>query len=148
VGCPQLRNEAYTPGKVRQQLADNAIDFFSRSQNFQADAQRGTLSVSLILNWFGSDFGGTQVEQLNFLQLYLPETARRVATNPRTKVKYLDYDWSLNDQARRRRNIPSYFFDPLRNPASLRVLGLAILFLFTFPPRLSFPSSSKSPPRA
>ncbi len=102
VGCPRLRNEAYVAEKVDRQLAENARDFFSRSKNLRVDAANQSLSVSSILDWFGSDFGRTHAEQFRYLKPYLPAAAQKIATNSGTTVRYLDYDWSLNDQARRR----------------------------------------------
>lgn len=101
VGCPRLMNEAYTPDRIEEQLALNTRDFFSRSQNFQVD-QSGVMHVSSILDWFGEDFGPTQQAQFTALQQYLPENAQRIAVNPRTRLVYQDYDWSLNEQRRAR----------------------------------------------
>ncbi|MCA9012480.1 MAG: DUF547 domain-containing protein [Planctomycetaceae bacterium] len=101
VGCPRLMNEAYTPDRIEEQLALNTRDFFSRSQNFQVD-QSGVMHVSSILDWFGEDFGPTQQAQFTALQQYLPEDAQRMAVNPRTRLVFQDYDWSLNEQRRAR----------------------------------------------
>jgi hypothetical protein len=101
VGCPRLRNEAYTASRLEEQLADNARDFFSRRSNFRFDGQRKQFYVSLILKWFDSDFGQTQVDRFGYLKPYLPASARGAATDPQTSVSFLDYDWSLNDQTRR-----------------------------------------------
>lgn len=103
VGCPRLRNEAYTAEKVEQQLADNAEDFFTRPGNLRVDSGRGTLWLSSILDWFGDDFGSNQREQLTALAPYLPADARRLISTGRVMVQYLEYDWSLNDQIRKSR---------------------------------------------
>jgi len=103
VGCPRLRNEAYTASRLEEQLADNARDFFSRRSNFRFDEQSKQFNVSSILKWFDSDFGQTQVDRFGYLKPYLPASARRAATDPNTNISFLDYDWSLNDQARRKR---------------------------------------------
>ena len=95
VGCPRIRNEAYTADKLNAQLKDNTQDFFSRSKNFQVE--RGTIKLSSILKWFGSDFGGSKSAVLSYIRPYLPKTAQPLA-NSRTRVEYLDYDWRLNDQ--------------------------------------------------
>jgi len=98
IGCPRLRNEAYTSDLLDEQLADNTRDFFSRSKNFRVDRQSGVIFMSTILKWFGGDFGSSQIEQLAYLKPYLPESAQRLAGSRRTRVKYLKYDWSLNDR--------------------------------------------------
>lgn len=98
IGCPRLRHEAYTAEHVQQQLADNARDFFSRPQNFRVAADSRTLQVSSILEWFAEDFGATQTERMEYLTPYLPVNTRNLAADPRTRVKYLPYDWNLNEQ--------------------------------------------------
>ena len=102
VGCPRLRNEAYTTEKLHQQLADNTRDFFSQSQNMQVDAARKTIRFSSILKWYAGDFGRSQSARLAYLKPYLPASAQRLVTGGVT-VRYLKYDWSLNDQSRKPR---------------------------------------------
>ncbi len=98
VGCPRLRNEAYTPAALESQLADNAQDFFSRSRNLKVDSERRVLHVSSILDWFGEDFGDTPQEGLAELAEYMPEDAAEIARQKGLSIRYLDYDWNLNKQ--------------------------------------------------
>ena len=101
VGCPRLRNEAYVANRLEEQLSDNARDFFSRPGNFRYDARQGTMQVSAILSWFGTDFGANQVQQFSRVKRYLPADSQAMAVNPKTRLSYMDYDWSINDQSRR-----------------------------------------------
>lgn len=101
VGCPRLRNEAYTASRLEEQLSDNATDFFSRSQNFRASGS--TLYFSSILEWFEEDFGSSHTRRMTYLMPYLPKSARSIATASGTRVAYLDYNWNLNDQSRKPR---------------------------------------------
>ena len=103
VGCPRLKNEAYSAEKLEQQLRENTLDFFSRSQNLQVDSDSRTIYFSSILKWFRDDFGDSQADRLAFLKPYLPAAAQRLAGNSRTRVKYLNYDWNLNDQLKKPR---------------------------------------------
>lgn len=99
IGCPRLRNEAYMPERIEAQLADNARDFFSRPRNFRAEPAGRTVHVSSILKWFGDDFGPTPRQGLQRLAEYLPdEAARRLVEKGEFSVKYLPYDWDLNDR--------------------------------------------------
>ncbi len=99
IGCPPLRNEAYTPGRIEIQLADNARTFFSRPKHFQADVSRRTAQVSPILKWFGEDFGPTPQAGLTRLIDYIADGApRRMIAAGDFSVEYLDYDWDLNEQ--------------------------------------------------
>lgn len=96
IGCPRLLNEAYTADKVQEQLANNATDFFSRTQNLQVE--NGNLKVSQILDWFGSDFGKNQQQQMRAIYPYLPRNAKAAVDKGGFRVYYLSYDWDLNTQ--------------------------------------------------
>jgi hypothetical protein len=98
VSCPRLLNEAYTAKELDSQLAGNSRDFFSRSQNLQVDRRSGTIYVSSIIKWFGGDFGSSQIERFTYLKPYIPKNAQSLAADPQTSVRYLDYNWNLNDQ--------------------------------------------------
>lgn len=97
IGCPRLLNEAYVGNQLESQLVLNATDFFARKQNLSID-QRGTLSLSQIVSWFGSDFGDSERAQLQALVPYFPPAAKEVVASGRYRVKFLEYDWDLNAQ--------------------------------------------------
>lgn len=102
VGCPRLLSEAYAPNRLEEQLTANSRAFFADSGKFRYDAQRRTISVSPILDWFGEDFGRTKAEQLRRIAPYLPDpAARALAESGDVAIQFPDYDWSLNDQAGR-----------------------------------------------
>mgnify|MGYP006969392521 CR=1 FL=1 len=86
--------------RIDEQLADNARDFFSRPQNLQLKGN--SLQLSSILDWFGSDFGRDVNQQMKYLRPYLPAAAQQVAGRSSAQVDYLDYDWSLNDQSKKK----------------------------------------------
>lgn len=100
IGCPPLRNEAYTADQLDEQLTANAKAFFADPAKFQYDSARRTVSVSPILKWFAEDFGDDQAERMRRIAPFLPDAAaQRLAQSGRVRVTYLDYDWELNDQA-------------------------------------------------
>jgi hypothetical protein len=78
VGCPRLKSEAYSAEKLEQQLRENTLDFFSRSQNLQVDTDGRTIFFSTILKWFRDDFGNSQADRLAYLKPYLPAAAQRL----------------------------------------------------------------------
>jgi len=98
IGCPRLRNEAYTKENLEQQLVANTQDFFSRQQNLQVDAANKKLLLSSIISWFGSDFGNKQADQLTYLAPYFPESAKKFAAAGGYRVDFLSYNWDLNEQ--------------------------------------------------
>lgn len=100
IGCPRLKNEAYTADRLEEQLAENTQAFFADASKFRAENDNGKLYVSPILLWFGKDFGATAVERMQTIAPYLPTAeARQLASSGQAKFAFLEYDWNLNDQA-------------------------------------------------
>jgi hypothetical protein len=106
IGCPALRPEAFTAPQLEAQLDDGMKRFMSdRSRNRFND---GRAEISEIFKWFQEDFrkghrGVSSVDKL--LALYAEQLATKPAdiavlrTSP-VRIRYLDYDWSLNDVQR------------------------------------------------
>jgi hypothetical protein len=106
VGCPALNREAYTGDGLERQLEQATRAFLAdRSRN----RLRGdTLYVSELFNWYEEDFqqgwrGTSSVAE--FLSRYvealeLPAAAGVRLRNDDLPIRYLDYDWSLNDASR------------------------------------------------
>ncbi|MEO7941560.1 MAG: DUF547 domain-containing protein [Burkholderiaceae bacterium] len=106
IGCPALRPEAYTPAQLDAQLDDGMLRFMSdSSRNRYADGQ---VALSGIFKWFSEDFqkGDRGVRSLNDLilryadALGIPAPNRQAIRNGEARIRYLDYDWSLNDANR------------------------------------------------
>ncbi len=111
MGCPPLRNEPYEGDKLEEQLDDQSRRFLSDPGKFKIDRRNNAVSMSEILKWFAGDFVNKYgVEQavgkhkrkesavLNFSASYLPEPQRNYVLAGKFKIKYLKYDWSLNEQ--------------------------------------------------
>lgn len=111
IGCPPLRDEAYTGAKLEGQLADQATNFLASPRQFRIDRQRNVVNLSSIFDWFGEDFierhgtkeafsghGKTERAVLNFITHYVSENDARYLTESKYAIDYLDYDWSLNEQ--------------------------------------------------
>ncbi|MBI3838733.1 MAG: DUF547 domain-containing protein [Planctomycetia bacterium] len=102
-GCPRLLNEAYASATLEDQLSRNAQDFFAKTANFQYDSRGRTIKVSAIMEWFAKDFGEDTTQQLKRIERFLPDqAAKNLVASGTARVSYLDYDWSLNDQATQR----------------------------------------------
>lgn len=98
-GCPRLRDEAYTPSRLDEQLSDNARHFFARESNFKPSVDGKTIELSSLLKWFGRDFGGSDAEMLRRIAPYLPAEGAKVAeSKPAPAIVYLPYDWRLNER--------------------------------------------------
>ena len=109
IGCPALREEAFTADKLATQLEEQAVRFLSdRTRNRYAN---GKLEVSMIFNWFKEDwtsgytgFDG-KTPAINSREDYFGRYAKLLADSPadqaviasgKAAIGNLDYDWSLN----------------------------------------------------
>lgn len=104
IGCPRLLNEAYVPDRLEEQLDRNTKDFFTRKQNFQHDEANRRFYMSSIMSWFDEDFGKNSAAQLLTISKWLPTpAARKAAQQNQVRVKYLKYDWNINEQPKKSR---------------------------------------------
>ena len=96
VGCPDLRAEAFVGTRLSAQLDHQAVRFVNDPRHVQVKGK--TLHVSSIFKWFAEDFRTDGGSVHGFILRYADEELRRQmeALGPRPKIKYLDYDWSLN----------------------------------------------------
>ena len=105
IGCPMLRNEAFTAEMLEAQLEDAMRRFMSdRTRNrYNREARR--LEVSKIFDWYGKDFerGHKGYASLRAtLAKYAEQLAERAedraaVRDPKVEVAFLEYDWALND---------------------------------------------------
>jgi hypothetical protein len=96
IGCPMLREEAYTAEKLEKQLEEQAARFLSdRSRN---RFEGGRLEVSKIFDWFKEDFGVREQYFAKYAKLLAeaPE-GQKIVAEGKAPLAFLDYDWSLND---------------------------------------------------
>ena len=116
-GCPPLRNEPYTGDRLDEQFADQTKTFLTAQDKFRIDRSRGRVYLSPIFQWFGGDFvkayggraapkAGRSTEEkavLNFIAAHLEANDHDYLSTASYSVVYLDYDWSLNEQATRKK---------------------------------------------
>ena len=98
-GCPRLLDEAYTVERLDEQLQQNTLAFFADPTKCRVERSRNELHLSPILRWYAADFGQSQSDVLQRIADWLPEDAQAVARSNGLRVVYLDYDWTLNEQA-------------------------------------------------
>jgi hypothetical protein len=105
VGCPMLRDEAFTADKLDAQLEDGIRRFLADRTRNRYDPAKARLEVSKIFDWYGADFekgnrGYTSVKATlaKYADLLADRPGdRAVVQAQRADVSFLDYDWSLND---------------------------------------------------
>jgi len=113
IGCPPLASEPYRPDQLEAQLDAAAVRYLGGPSGLVVE--NGTLRLSSIFKWFGSDFearfaangpagrAATDRALLAVVARYGPPAAQKVAQNAQARIAYLDYDWSLNDTSAPRR---------------------------------------------
>lgn len=106
IGCPALRNEAFTAPRLLAQFDDGMMRFMAdRTRNRVAG---GRLEVNMIFKWFREDFeqgwlGWHKLEDVfarYALQLSDQPDEQRLLREGHLPVSYLPYDWSLNSLGR------------------------------------------------
>jgi hypothetical protein len=102
IGCPALREEAYSADKLEQQLAEQTLRFLSdKSRNRFTEH---SMALSAIFKWYGDDFtlGFRDSNSLaTFILLYHKALNLTPAQQAGLKsgdmaTKFLNYDWALN----------------------------------------------------
>jgi Protein of unknown function, DUF547 len=104
IGCPALRNEAFVADRLDAQLDDGVVRFLADRSRNRYNSKDGVLEVSSIFDWYGKDFSGRYGSVQQFLARYPDQLADRPADRERIRraqapLRYLDYDWDLNDTA-------------------------------------------------
>ncbi|MDZ8189047.1 MAG: DUF547 domain-containing protein [Nostoc sp. ChiSLP02] len=95
VGCPLLRSGAYFPEQVIQQLDEDARRFINNPQKVYYDSDSQTLHCNKIFKWYRKDFLKVASSIPEYIYLYMKTD---VPLTAKTKISYLDYDWSLNQR--------------------------------------------------
>lgn len=89
--CPRLRNEAFTPDKLEEQMTDQMNYFINDTDKNVITKYKAELSS--LFKWYSGDFtkdGRTIVAYINeYSDTKIDED---------TKIVYKSYDWSLNEQ--------------------------------------------------
>jgi len=101
VGCPPLRAQAWTGEKLESQLEEQGRIFLSQVANNRVEKKTNTLYLSPIFKWFAGDFETAAGSVEKFATPFFPETARGALAAGGFKIRYTDYDWSLNDAAKK-----------------------------------------------
>ncbi len=105
IGCPMLRNEAFTDEHLNTQLESGINRFLSDHSRNRFDPSSNSLLVSPIFDWYGRDF---ELGHNGFTSLKdtFAKYADRLTDDPGSRLRirsgnygivFLDYDWSLND---------------------------------------------------
>lgn len=106
IGCPALRNEAFTANKLNAQLDDGMRRFLSDPSRNRV--KNGELQVSPIFKWFAEDFEKGHQGFKDVKDVFAkwakdmgttPEIVDKIASKS-LPLAYTDYNWALNEAKR------------------------------------------------
>lgn len=94
-GCPPLRSQPYVGSSLDQQLDEMTTAFVNDPERTRLEGR--TLYVSKIFDWFSEDF---DEDVVGFVSKFAEGDLKEKLEGQKgdIKVKYLDYDWSLNGE--------------------------------------------------
>ena len=110
VSCPPLETEPYRPATLDAQLDAAGRRFLASPEGLRVTGDR--LEVSSIFKWYGDDFiaqyaslvpgprGDDERAVLGAIVRFGPGGAADLARSGRPAIRFLSYDWSLNDISR------------------------------------------------
>ena len=98
LGCPPLRQDAYTAGRLERQLTAQAAYVHSHSRWLQIANDAQTVYLTALYDWYGGDFIQHAPSVLDYAARHSPPLRQAIASGRRPRVKWLEYDWRLNDQ--------------------------------------------------
>ena len=98
VGCPPLRTEAYVADQLDKQLADQARYVHTHDKWYRFDRASNTVHLTQLYNWYGGDFEQVAGSVLAYVAQYDPDLKAALDAGQTPRMKWLDYDWSLNSQ--------------------------------------------------
>jgi len=98
LGCPNLQPAAFTRANSERLLVDAAGAYINHPRGVSVAG--GALTASKIYAWFKADFGDYDAAVVAHFRRYArPEL--KAALDGVTAISAYEYDWSLNDLARR-----------------------------------------------
>ena len=95
--CPPLWSQAYDGDNLDAQLDRAVLNLLGNPVHFAVGDR--TVRLNKVLDWYGEDFGGHGGLK-TFLIPYVAGDVAALLNDPRTKLEFFDYDWTLNDIAR------------------------------------------------
>ncbi len=101
--CPPIKNKAYMPETLDQQMEASARDFINDKNNVLIDTAEKILYLSAIFDWYDDDFYDYLVKNknieephlLDFIKLYYNDEVKDEWYT--YDIVFLEYNWDLND---------------------------------------------------
>jgi len=111
IGCPILESRAFFAADLEQRLDQATRNFINDPTKVRLDRHENVIYLSSIFDWYKEDFSSSangkkkfgsykkaEIGVIEFVMKYMPEADQNYIVQQQPKLKYLDYDWSLNEQ--------------------------------------------------
>ena len=101
-GCPRLLLRPYVADDLDPLLTELSYEFLSSPRALQIDRDSSTLHLSSYFDWYGGDFEAEAGDVVDYVLKYAPEDSAAWirANRDSLRVRFIDYDWTLNDQTK------------------------------------------------
>ncbi len=98
MGCPALKDGRYSAENIDEELDAATKLYLGSPSGMSLDSDLLELRLSMIFKWYKKDFETTGKTIKEYLLPFISDEQREfIEKNMDTiKVKYIDYDWSLN----------------------------------------------------
>lgn len=95
VDCPRLPTTIFTPQRLEQDLQAASVEFFSKPKHIQINAEKKTVYLSGILKFYTKDYvpSGKKQDLVEYVNQF---RSNKIPQD--YKVKFLDYNWTINQQ--------------------------------------------------
>lgn len=107
--CPKLRRTAFDGATLDKTLSKLAQDFLAdQTRGMQYDVSKNVVALSPIFKWYAGDFTKSDAtiarakaevsgeEVFAVARQYLPFDVRQFLEDKKPKLKWMEYDWTLN----------------------------------------------------
>ena len=102
IGCPKLRNEAFQADKIGEQLEDQSHYTHTHDRWFGYQPGANEVHLTKLYDWYGADFKQVADSVLDFAARYSVPLKSALEKAKKPRIKWLDYDWTLNDRKNNR----------------------------------------------
>ena len=96
--CPPLWTRAFSVETIEENLETATLNFIRNPEQVRIDRAKRRVYLSKIFKWYDDDFEIGYDGVADFLTDYLPPEDAEFLASTDVKFRYLDYDWTLNDQ--------------------------------------------------
>ncbi len=96
--CPPLRQVAFTAENWQTLMEEAYRDWFAREDLTRYEPEKNRVHLSRIFQWYKKDYRKDPTLQ-EVLQRYGPPEHAELFAAKRLSIKYLPYNWGINDQS-------------------------------------------------